>query len=39
VDPGVATTPTPEMCEDEQDCIDALGDMHEGYVCLDPEAA
>lgn len=28
-------TITETMCVDEQDCIDALGDMHELYVCIE----
>jgi len=32
------TTVTEELCNDEQDCVDALGDTHQAYVCVEPEA-
>lgn len=32
----LVTTPTEVMCEDETQCADELGDMHEGYFCAPP---
>jgi hypothetical protein len=35
--PLFAITPTEVLCMDEQDCIDALGDMYDFYSCSPPE--
>ena len=36
-EPVLDVTVTEEMCDDDQQCIDALGDMHDAYFCLPPE--